>query len=411
LSAKQVGTIDEIEMSPDLVESTRSTTPGVAHAVYLNNASSSLPDHLVTETVCAHVRREAELGATRAAIEATEQLVEVRALVARLIGADAGEIAFLDTATRAWGLTLLSTPFKPGDRILLSRCEWVSNRVNAERLARERSLLVETIPCEADGTVALDQLSAMLDERVRVVGVTMVPTNNGLINPIAAIRERLRGTACRFFVDAAQAVGQMRIDVRELGADVLTFNSCKWLRGPRGAGVAFIRSEFLAGMDPPVAGDQAGLDPHSSDWRPSAERFESFHYPVSSRLGLGQAVRQADAIGLRAIEARLNALAQTLRDGLRAHPGCIVHDTARQLSAIVTFSLPGIDASLAAQMLAGRGFELSVSDHRYAAVDLSARGLSSVLRASPHYFNTEGEIERFLDACSQICSPRRRGKG
>ena len=158
-----------------------------------------------------------------------------RALAARLFNAQPDEIALTGGNSPGWGSAFAAFatahPWQPGDRILVGRHEWGGNLACMRLIAERAGARVETIPSDQDGCVDPEALRAMLDERVRLIALTWLPANGGLINPAAAIGAVAREHGIAYFVDAAQAVGQLPIDVEQVGCDVLAGAGRKALRG------------------------------------------------------------------------------------------------------------------------------------------------------------------------------------
>jgi selenocysteine lyase/cysteine desulfurase len=256
------------------------------------------------------------------------------------------------------------------------------------------------IPDDESGQLSVDALRAMIDERVRLVAMSWIPTQSGLVNPAAAVGDVTRSSGVPYLLDACQAAGQLPIDVDDLGCDFLSATGRKYLRGPRGTGFLYARRETTAALEPPF------LDVHAARWvsdeqitvRDDARRFESWEHSVANRLGLGAAVDYALALGVDAIAARVIGLATGLRDRLGAVPGLTLHDRGHDLCGIVTFTIDGIDPYELAARLRTESINISVSTIDFARFDFEARGLEEVCRASVHYYNTDEELDRFVAA-------------
>jgi cysteine desulfurase/selenocysteine lyase len=382
------------------VEALRRETPGCLHRTHLNNAGAALMSRHTLEAVTSHLELEARIGGYEAAAAAAEQAEHTYDVLARLVGAARDEIAVVENATRAWDMAFYSLPLHEGDRILTARAEYASNAIAYLQTARRRGVQVETVPDDESGQLSVDALREMLDERVKLVAVTHVPTQSGLVNPAAEIGRVTRAHGITYLLDACQSVGQLPINVAEIGCDLLTATGRKYLRGPRGTGFLYCSRRMLDRLEPPF------LDLHAATWtgsetyqvRPDARRFENWETYYAGKVGLGVAADAALGLGLAAIEQRVTGLAATLRERLGSRPGVRVHDRGRRLCGIVTFTVDGHDPHAVADGLRAQGINVSVSLADQARWDLEPRGLDAVVRASVHYYNTPEELDRLCAA-------------
>jgi selenocysteine lyase/cysteine desulfurase len=378
----------------------REETPGCANVIHFNNAGASLMPRPVLEAVLDHLRLEASIGGYEAAERALPSLERVYDSLAALLGAHREEIAVVENSTRAWDMAFSSLRFGRGDRILTSAAEYASNYIPFLQVARRTGAIVDVVPGDAAGQVSVEALQGMIDDRVKLISLTYIPTNGGLVNPARAVGAVARRAGVPFILDACQAVGQMPVDVREIGCDMLSATGRKFLRGPRAVGFLYVRREFLNQLEPPLA------DMHGATWlsrdayalRPDARRFENFESNASTKLGLGVAVDYAMAWGLEAIRDRAWGLAATLRTKLSNVPDVTVRDIGAEKCAIVTFTMDGRKPEEIKSALARQRVNVTVTDATATRLDMEARGLLSMVRASVHYYNTEDEIERFCSA-------------
>lgn len=378
----------------------RAETPGVAHRIHLNNAGASLMPAPVLDTMIAHLRREAEIGGYEAAEEASERIDGIYDQVARLIGASRDEIALTPNATVAWQMAFYALSFREGDRILTTRAEYGANFVAYLQVARRTGAVIEIIPDDASGALDPAALERMIDGRVRLISITWIPTNGGLVNPAAEVGRIAKAHGIAYLLDACQAVGQMPVDVEAIGCDMLSAPGRKFLRGPRGTGFLYVRRELMTRLEPPMI-DHDGAHwaaPDRYELRPDARRFESWENNYAARLGLGAAIDYALAIGLAEIETRSRALASQLRDLLANIPGVKLYDLGRDPAAIVSFSVTGHDANTVKRHAAEHAINVSTSGPSSTLLDATARSLPTLVRASPHYFNTRDDIEALARA-------------
>ncbi|NEH49678.1 aminotransferase class V-fold PLP-dependent enzyme [Rhizobium leguminosarum] len=384
----------------------RADTPGTKNRNHLNNAGAALMPSPVIEAVVGYLRREGEIGGYEAAAESNSLLEGTYDSLATFVNCGRDEIAIAENATIAWQRAFYSLSFRPGDRILTASAEFAANYIAFLQVAKRTGVSIEVIPNDASGVLDPDALAKMIDDRVRLIAVTWIPTNGGLINPAAAIGRIARKNGILYLLDACQAAGQIPIDVNALGCDILTATGRKFLRAPRGTGFMYMRKSLVDKIEP------AMIDLYGAPWtgpdryelRPDARRFETWEKNCSVRLGLRAAVDYALDIGLENIEERCNHLSSKLREGLRGIRAVSVHDLGRPLASIISFTVNDWDSSSVMAYLTGKGINVSVSPPSSTPVDAYTRQLPPVVRASPHYYNTEEEIDAFLEAIASIAS-------
>jgi selenocysteine lyase/cysteine desulfurase len=384
------------------ITAVRADTPGCGQVIHLNNAGSSLPPLPVVDTQIDYLTREALVGGYELAAERSEQISGVYESIGRLLGCAAGEIALVSSATDGWNAAFASLDLQAGDRILTSEAEYASNLINFTKVARRRGVGVDVVPSTDQGELSVSDLEAMIDDRVKLIAISHIPTNGGLVNPAEEIGRIARSSGITYLLDACQSVGQLELDVEELGCDLLTATGRKYLRAPRGTGFLFVRD----GWD----NEPASLDLHSARWtgpesyevRPGAKRFETWEFGWSSLVGLGAAVDYALDLGLGAIESRVVELAGKLRKVLAGIPGVTTTDIGARLCGIVTFTVSGHDAEEVVRLMRAARINLSVSTPDSTPIDAARRGLPDLVRASVHYFNTDDELDRFAEALATL---------
>ena len=294
---------------------TRRDTPGCEEVLHFNNAGSSLmPDPVLRATV-GHLELEARIGGYEAAARKVESLERVYGAAGRMIGCDQDEIAIVENATRAWDMAFYSIPFGPGDRILTAQAEYASNYIACLQVARKTGAVVVPVPSDDHGRASVSSLRDMMDERVKPIAITHVPTNGGLLNPAKEVGKVAREAGCLYLLDACQSAGQMPLDVGEIGCEMLSATGRKYLRGPRGTSFLYVRRGVLERLEPPF------LDLHAAEWtardrfeiRPDARRFENWETNFAGKVGLGVAIDYALDIGLEAIRERVYDLTLATR--------------------------------------------------------------------------------------------------
>ncbi len=384
----------------------RAETPGCGHVLHFNAAGSSLPPQCVVDAQKTHLDLEAEMGGYEAADLRHNAIEHSYDAIAQLLNCQRDEIAIIENATRAWDMAFYAIPFKPGDRILTAQAEYGSNYIAYLQVAQRTGAVIEVIPNDEFGQVSVAALRQMMDARVKLISITHIPTNGGLVNPAAEIGAVAREWGCLYLLDACQSVGQMPLDVQAIGCDMLSATGRKYLRGPRGSGFLYVRRAALAQLDPPM------LDLHAATWvardryevRADARRFENWETNYAAKIGLGVAVDYALNWGLAAIWARVHYLGELLRLRLAHVPGLVVRDLGKTRCGIVTFTHASHDPAMIKATLAAHHPRINVTTTSPfgTRLDMEARGLSLMVRASLHYYNDEDEIEQFCQALSLI---------
>jgi selenocysteine lyase/cysteine desulfurase len=386
------------------VERARAETPGVQHVLHLNNAGSSLPPKPVLDAVVGHLELEARIGGYEA-FDANEEAIErFYGATAELIGARPEEIAFCSSATRAWDLAFYSFRFERGDRILTSVADYISNYLAFIQTAERTGAQIVTVPNDEHGQVSVEALRGLVDGRVKLIAITHVPTNGGLVNPVSEIGAVAREARIPYLVDACQSVGQLPVSVDAIGCDMLSATGRKFLRGPRGSGFLYVRRTLLEQLEPPLVDMRAAewTAPDRYELRPDGRRFEEWEQDYAAKVGLARAIDYALESGVENTWPRIRALGAGLRARLE-DIGATNYDVGAERCGIVTFAFDGAPAEEIKNALARERINVTVSERSHAVVDARERDLPDLVRASVHYFNTEEELDRAVE-CVRIAA-------
>ena len=354
---------------------------------------------LVVDAIVHHLEREATEGGYESADAAASAVEDAYGSVAHLLGAHPRNIAIVENATVAFCQALATFDFKPGDVIVTTRNDFGSNQLTYLSLARRCGVEVRRAADLPSGGVDPDSVRDELRHpRARLLAVTWVPTNSGLIQSVESLGAIAESAGIPFLLDACQAVGELPINVEHLGCDFLAATARKFLRGPRGIGFLYVSDRALTRGDYPLYIDMAGAtwrEADRFDLSPDAKRFENWEFAYSLVLGLGAAARYATTVvGVERGGNRARALAADLRRKLSAMGGCRVLDRGAELAAIVTAEVAGWDARELETILRRRGINVSATLREYAVIDMDDKHAASALRSSPHYYNTDDRDRR-----------------
>lgn len=382
----------------------RRETPGCDRVAHFNNAGAALMPRPVIDAVYAHLELEASIGGYEAKEKNIESVERVYDALAAMLTCRPDEIAVIENATRAWDMAFYSIAFKPGDRILTAASEYASNYIAYLQVGRKTGAVVEVIPDDEHGQVSIKALKNRLDERVKLISITHVPTNNGLVNPAKAVGAVAREAGILYLLDACQSAGQMPLNVEELGCDILSGTGRKYLRGPRGTGFLYVRRELIERLEPPF------LDLHAAELvgkngykiRRDARRFENWETNYAAKVGLGVAVDYARSWGLDSIWERTRELGESLRSRLSEFPQIDIRDVGLERCGIVCFTVEGKAPQEIRRALNSKGINVWVSAPQDSRLDAEAETMPEFVRASVHYYNSEDEIDRLIAALSSI---------
>jgi len=382
----------------------RAQTPGCLNRLHLNNAGAALLARPTLDAMTAQLRLEAGIGGYEAAAAAQDAISATYAGVASLLNGQADEVALFDNGTHAWNAAFYSLPLGPGDRILTGRAEYGSNVLAYWQVAERTGAEVVVVPNDRHGQIDTIALAGMVDERVKLIGVSHVPTAGGLVNPAAAIGRIARDAGVLFLLDATQSVGQFPVDVDAIGCDLLSATGRKFLRGPRGTGFLWVRAAALERLRPFVVEIASATwdGGQGFSWAAGARRFESWEKSYVNILGLGAALQQAFSLGMDAVGERTAMLGARLRGLLDGLPGVSTHDLGQVRCAIVTARVAGVPAADVAAELGRAGVNVSVTVPEHSPLDTQDRALHPLVRLSPHYYNTEEELDRAAELVAAI---------
>jgi selenocysteine lyase/cysteine desulfurase len=271
-----------------------------------------------------------------------------------------------------------------------------------ERRLGVRLLRADSLP---EGGVDVENMRALMDaHKPRLVSLTHVPTNSGLVQPVEEVGRLCRERNILYLVDGCQSTGQIPVDMKRIGCDFFSGTFRKFLRGPRGAGFLYISDNILNQDIWPMYVDMRGAnwtDPNEFTLRKDGGRFEDWEFPYGLVLGAREAVRYALTIGMAEIEKRNALLCAKVREGLN-ELGLRILDKGKHQSSIITVALPGKNPGEVIRQLRDRKVNTSISYREYAVIDYDAKGVTWGLRISPHYYNNEEEIALMMAALREI---------
>ena len=388
------------------IQSFRDDTPGVQHHIHLNSAGASFPPIPVIETVREYLQEEALHGGYETAAARSKDIKGFYHSCAKMLNTKSSNVEFMSSgATEAYNKALSSIPFENGDVILTTDDDYSSNQIAFLFLAKTKGVKIVRAKKLIQGGVDVNSVEELIKKhRPKLVAVTHVPTNSGLVQDVQSIGRLCKEHNIWYLVDGCQSAGQMPLDVEKIGCDFLSATYRKWLRGPRGAGFLFVSDKALnAGLEP-VFPDLSGARwtaPNEYKSSQKALRFGYFEKNYALLVGSKAAMDYAMNIGLDHIETRIKELANYTRQQLTSLPGWEVLDLGTNKCGIVTAHHETKRPSHFSKILKAANINAGFARTSNAVIDFTEKGVDWAMRVSPHYYNTKEEVDALLEALTR----------
>ncbi|HET9493522.1 MAG TPA: aminotransferase class V-fold PLP-dependent enzyme [Chloroflexia bacterium] len=362
----------------------RALFPVTEHYAYLNHAACTPLPRPGLDELARHWAAQSTMG-TLSEPPDWERIEEVRASMARLIGAKPTEIGWVQNTAMAIATVAHGLDWSEGDNIVTVQGEFPAN-VYPWLDLQHHGVETRFVP-QRDNRVLVEDIAAAIDERTRLVSVSVVEFATGFRNDLAAIGRLCRERGVLFNVDGIQGLGALQVDVREANIDFMGAGTHKWLMGPHGVGVFYAREELIEGLSPITANWASVVDRddhlnYGQPWVGTAARVEGSTRNVSGILAFGAVLDMIHEVGPARIEARIMELTGRLIDGLQER-GCDLISSTRpgERSGVVCFRTKGDPKEL---------FARAQAERIVIAVRVGA------VRVAPHFYNNEEEIDRLL---------------
>jgi len=392
---------DEIDIRPDF--------PLLEELIYLDAASTTPTPKPVVEAMCDYFYNynvNTGRGAYKLAVKATNEFEKARSSIAKFINAKPNEIFFTKNTTEAVNLVARGLPFKKGDSVVLPNVEHHSNFLPWLRL-KEKGVDVRIVKADEYGIVHAEDIEDAVDKTTKLITTTHVSNALGSLQPIHEIGKIASENEVLFLVDAAQSAGHMKLDVKDIGADFVSFPGHKGLLGPVGTGFLYCKAEHAEELQPLNLGGGTVLDVTEGTFtlEEVPARFEGGTQNIAGVIGLGAAVKYLERIGLDRIERHSRRLTDMMYEGVSSLDNTVVYGSPENIYGIVAFNIDGVNAHDVAKIL-DELKNICVRSGHHCAIPairhLGAYELGGSVRASVHYYNTEEEIQIFVESLEEI---------
>jgi selenocysteine lyase/cysteine desulfurase len=384
----------------------RAETPGTKERIHFNNAGAGLMPKPVSDAIHQYLELESQIGGYEASAMKIREIQGFYSSTAQILNTKARNIAYTSNATDSYSKALLSIVFEQGDIILTTRQDYVSNQIAFLQLQKRFGIQIIRAANAPNGAVDLNDMEALIKQHhPKLVAVTHIPTNSGLIQPVAAIGEFCEQQDILYLVDGCQSAGQLELDMQQIKCDFFSVTMRKFMRGPRGAGYLYVSDKVLEKNLEPLFVDLRGASwtaPNEYELGHSAKRFELWEKPYALMLGSKAANEYALDIGMAKIEERVKFLAHKLRADINELGSFRVLDEGPELGGIVTITAENLQAKQVKHVLDAANINVAISPLEAALIDFQDKRVDWAIRISPHYYNTEQEIELLLEHLQKV---------
>lgn len=378
---------------------------------YLDNAATSQrPQRVIDAVNDFYINHNANplRGNYPLSVSATEVYENARETVRKFIGAEsAEEIIFTRNTTESLNLVAYSyalSHLKSGDEILVSITEHHSDLLPWQMASRVTGARLVFLDCEQDGSIDLDKAERLITDKTRIVACAQVSNVIGRVNPIKELAALSHAKGAVFVCDGAQSVPHMAVDIKALGVDFLAFSGHKMF-GPMGIGVLYGRKELLEEMPPFLYGGEmiSSVKRESAVYAELPHKFEAGTVNAAGAAGLAEAIRYIGEIGFPEMQRRELAVTRLALEGLKntPHVNIIGSDKAEEHTGIITFTVDNVHPHDVSEILAADGVDIRAG-HHCAQPLLNHLGISSSVRASFMFYNTEEEAERLIKSAASV---------
>ncbi|HEY5690257.1 MAG TPA: aminotransferase class V-fold PLP-dependent enzyme [Cyclobacteriaceae bacterium] len=387
------------------VEQIRKDTPGCEKKVHFNNAGASLPPLHVTKAILDYISFESKTGGYETADIKSSEIAGFYDATGQLLNTKSSNIAFTSSATHAFALAVSAIPMQKGDFVLIANEDYISNQIAFLSLQNRLGIRLLRAQSQSSGGVDVDHMEKLMDQhQPKLVSLSHVPTNTGLIQPVEEVGKLCKRRNIPYLVDACQSVGQIPVDVQKIECDFLSATMRKFLRGPRGAGFLFVSDQVIENKWTPLFVDMRGAEWTSADTyevQMNGKRFEEWELPYALVMGSRAAIEYALHMGIENIAERNKSLGGLLRSKLNSIEMRLL-DLGSAQSSIVTIEVPGKQPREVLEYLRAININTSTSQLSNAQIDFESKKVNWALRISPHYYNTEDEIDTLIQALEDL---------
>lgn len=377
--------------------------------MYFNNAGAGLMSKGTYETLTNHMEIEMNVGAYKAAAIKSDAVNNFYLLAAKLLNAGSkDEIAFIDSASRGWNLIIYGLDIKESDVIVTLSSEYGTNLLTIYDIAKRTHCGIKVIQCDNEGNFSLDDVDQALQSGGTILAVSHVAAQGSIVNPVVELGILAQKYDAIYIVDGCQAVGQIKVDVQQINCCAYVTAGRKWLRGPRGTGILYVRRNApirtpqidLASAD--LVFDELGtvVDVKVRD---DAKQFELWEKSTSSLLGLANAIQEYMDYGIDTAEQEICAKANYIRSFVVSNQHLALVGSENSSTGVVGFYIkdPKQEKKVK-ELIEKENFIISYVCDWDCPTFFPQNGVQYIFRISPHYYTSNDDIQAICNLIQRL---------
>ncbi len=367
--------------------------------IHFNNAGTGISNINIIKLISSYMRKEKMYGGYEIAERYSKKIQKLYLNLGRLLNSNKNEVSFIPNTTLGWNLIFSSLKFTKNDEILIFENEYNSNYISMLKRKRDiKKIVISKIDC--DGLICEKDFLKNLSKFTKVCSLQHISSQCGNKINIKRICKIIKeyNPNIVIILDCCQSVGQVEINVKSIGCDVLIGSGRKYLCGPRGTGFIYIRNKLRKKIIP-VFEDMSTTSikkNHQLEIRNDSKIFETFEQSIALKLGLSKAVENLLKIGIKKIERKILSLSLHLRKELEKFRQIIFLECMDNLSGINTFYIKDIETAYIYKFLKKNYINTQISDDSVSYLYFKRKRIKNVIRVSLHYYNTKKEIDFFI---------------
>lgn len=373
---------------------------------YFNNAGAGIMSETTLNTVVNHMKLEMGVGAYKAAIMRSEDILNFYKSSAKLLNAGCKEeIAFIDSASRGWNLVMYGLNITNKDTIVTLESEYGTNLLTIYDIAKLTGCSVNIVKCKSDGSVNLNLVEKAFETGGTVLAVSHVAAQGSIVNPVVELGKIAKKYSAIYIVDGCQAVGQLKVDIQEIDCHAYMVAGRKWLRGPRGTGILYVRNDApirtpqidLASADLVFNNIGEVTDVHI---RKDAKQFELWEKSISSLLGLTNAINEYLDFGIDKAFKEIVLKANKIRSCINNNSNLVLVGNKNAAVGNIGFYLRNpIQEQCVKELFDNNGFVISCMCDWDCPMFFPKTGVQYIFRITPHYYTNDEDIQ---DICKLL---------